>query len=90
MSEGKRSIRIFLIVAMSMFLLWSVLGFSKPLFRQNVKAVDLRRVCRCLSDIRDDVQDIEQQCKDRRTKRALHQLGWHLRDLENAVRQGTH
>ena len=90
MSEGKRSIGIFLIVAMSVFLLWSIVGFARPLFQQDVNAIDLRQVCRCLSDIRNDIRGMERRCKDRESKRALNQLGWHIRELENAVREGTH
>jgi len=90
MSEGKRSVGVFLIVAVSVFLLWSIVGFGKPLFHQDVNAIDLRQVCRCLSDIRNDVRDIERQCKDRESKRALNHLGTHIRELEDAVQKGTH
>lgn len=90
MSEGKRSIHVFLIIGIGLLLLWSIVGFARPMFHQDVNAIDLRRVCRCLSDIRDDVRDMERRCKDRESKRALQHLGRHIRELEDAVQKGTH
>jgi hypothetical protein len=80
-----------LVLAGFMFLLWlraeSIDSTLRA--RQDVTAINLREVCRHLSDIQGDVGRLERLTADRDTKKALGDLGRHLHDLERTIDRGV-
>jgi len=80
-----------LVLAGFTFLLWlRVESIDSTLrTRQDVTAINLRDVCRHLSDIQQDVGRLERLTADKDTKRALGDLGRHLHDLETTIDRGV-
>jgi phage host-nuclease inhibitor protein Gam len=80
-----------LVLAGFMFLLWLRAESIDTTLRarQDVTAVNLRDVCRHLSDIQRDVGRLERLATDKDTKRAFGDLARHLHNLETTIDRGV-
>ena len=85
MSNALRRGGIVVIAVASMFLLWSAVQ-SAGVYRQRVEQVNLRAVCRCLSDIDDTLYSMEHRGEF--NVRDIRHLRDHVKDLEKTIRRG--